>query len=154
MEGPCQLSPCLKGASQSASLGTFDTPVPRVLIGPRCRAPRCRRILPPSSTSVTPALPLSRTSLKILQDAADFDCRWYAARCHLLSLPRDARLMWLGAGAVGASDVSRPHEKLALPAPDGPHNQIESRVSHRSGFATMMIATSREVAQPPIWRLG
>jgi hypothetical protein len=28
-------------------------------------------------------------------------------KSHLLSLPRDARLMWLGAGAVGASDASR-----------------------------------------------
>jgi hypothetical protein len=49
--------------------------------------------------------PVSGSS--ILQDDADFDWRWYAARSHLLSLPRDARLMWLGAGAVGASDVSR-----------------------------------------------
>ena len=31
----------------------------------------------------------------------------YPTRSHLLSLPRDARLMWLGAGAVGASDASR-----------------------------------------------
>src|SRR5262245_10557605 len=29
----------------------------------------------------------------------------------LTSLPRDASLMWFGAGAVGASDVSRPHEE-------------------------------------------
>jgi hypothetical protein len=103
----------------------------------------------------------SQMSLTILQDDADFDWRWYAARGHLLSLPRDARLMWLGAGAVGASDASRPssfqtpaHSFLFFYFFCGPHGMYEIAGSSKGRDRAGLLGTlpvSRQTTNCRMW---